>query len=260
MTSTSAPLVFRKLDAAKRYLSEDLFGGPRVVKMSWVINAQKGGTLPFVAALMLWSNNFSAAACLYLVLHGSYGLLWLLKDRVLPDPGWEKRVTFGGAFMMVATVLGPYWIAPVLLVTDVLPSRPHPSAPTMAAAVFVYVIGVVVMMVSDAQKFFTLRLQRGLITTGMFSRVRHPNYAGEMMVYGAFALLVGHWLPWLVLAFVWGVVFSTNIAMKEASMARYPQWPAYKARTGLLVPRLFVPATTTTTETTATTTNAGPAA
>jgi hypothetical protein len=28
---------------------------------------------------------------------------------------------------------------------------------------------------------------------------------------------------------------------KEASMSRYPEWAAYKARTGMLVPRLRVP-------------------
>jgi protein-S-isoprenylcysteine O-methyltransferase Ste14 len=215
--------------------------------MSWVINVQKGGTLPFVAALMIAWNNFSTAAWLYLALHGSYGLIWLLKDRVLPDPNWDRRVTFAGALTTWTTVLGPYWVAPVLLVTDVLPARPDPDAATMGASVLVYATGVVVMMVADAQKFFTLRLQRGLITTGMFSRVRHPNYVGEMMIYGSFALLVGHWLPWLVLAWVWGAVFLTNMVMKEASMARYPAWPDYKARTGMILPRLFSPSTSTTT-------------
>jgi protein-S-isoprenylcysteine O-methyltransferase Ste14 len=73
----------------------------------------------------------------------------------------------------------------------------------------------------------------------MFSRIRHPNYLGEMMLYGSFALLVGHWLPWVVLAWVWGMLFSTNIVMKEVSMARYPEWATYRARTGLLLPRLW---------------------
>ena len=36
----------------RSYLSEDFLGGPRVLKLNWVINFQKGGTLPFVLALM----------------------------------------------------------------------------------------------------------------------------------------------------------------------------------------------------------------
>ena len=37
------------------------------------------------------------------------------------------------------------------------------------------------MIASDAQKYFTLRLKRDLITDGMYRFIRHPNYLGEMM-------------------------------------------------------------------------------
>jgi protein-S-isoprenylcysteine O-methyltransferase Ste14 len=73
----------------------------------------------------------------------------------------------------------------------------------------------------------------------MFARTRNPNYLGEMMIYGAYALLVRHGLPWLVLAWVWGVVFVPNMLLKEASLSRYPGWSAYRAATGLLWPRLL---------------------
>jgi len=71
--------------------------------------------------------------------------------------------------------------------------------------------GVVIMMVSDGQKYFTLKYRSGLITEGMFKRVRHPNYAGEMMIYAAYALLVQHWLPWVVLAYWWSSIFFALI-------------------------------------------------
>jgi Protein of unknown function (DUF1295) len=61
-------------------------------------------------------------------------------------------------------------------------------------------LGCTVMIDDDAQKYFSLRLKPGLITDGMFRHVRHPNYLGEMMVYGSFALMVWHWLPFVVLA------------------------------------------------------------
>jgi steroid 5-alpha reductase family enzyme len=94
------------------------------------------------------------------------------------------------------------------------------------------------MMASDAQKHFTLQVRRGLITTGFFARVSHPNYLGEMILYGAFAVVAGHWIPWIVLAWVWLVLFVPNMLGKEASMSRYPEWADYKARTGMLLPRL----------------------
>ena len=40
------------------------------------------------------------------------------------------------------------------------------------------------------QKYFVLRARRGLITDGLFSRCRNPNYLGEMMIYGSFASMV----------------------------------------------------------------------
>jgi protein-S-isoprenylcysteine O-methyltransferase Ste14 len=223
--------------ALKNHLSTDLFGGPKVIKAAWVINAQKGGTLPFVLALMVLYDVWTPTAWAYAALHGSYGLIWLLKDRVMPDPGWEQRVTFGAAFTMWATVLGPYWIAPWIVVSQ----RVEASPAVLAFAGILYAVGVVVMMASDAQKHFTLKVRRGLITTGFFARVRHPNYLGEMMLYAAFAVVAGHWVPWAVLAWVWGGVFSANIVAKERSMARYPEWPDYVARSGLLLPRVLPP-------------------
>ena len=216
------------------HLGFDLFGGPRVLKAAWVINLQKGGTLLFVLGLMWHFDVWTSTAWTYAALHGSYGLAWLLKDRVLPDPSWERRVTFGGALTMWTLVLGPYWIAPVLLITR----RIEQPAWVLALATVVYALGVIVMMGSDGQKYFTLKERRGLITTGYFARVRHPNYLGEMMLYGSFAALTGHWIPWAVLAWVWLGIFVPNMLRKEESMSRYPEWAAYKARSGFLLPRL----------------------
>ena len=95
------------------------------------------------------------------------------------------------------------------------------------------------MTAADIQKYCTLKIKRGLITDGMFKYVRHPNYLGEMMIYGSFALLAWHWIPVIVLAYFWGTMFLTNMVMKEASMSRYPEWAEYKKRTWWLVPKIL---------------------
>lgn len=217
------------------WLSDDILGGPKVLKASWVINAQKGGTLPFVLVLMWAYDCWTPTAWTYLALHGSYGLCWLLKDAAFPDPNWEKRVTFAGAFFMWAGALALYWISPWLIVSRRI------EAPTwlLGVATLVYVMGVVIMMGSDAQKFFTLKAKRGLISDGFFARIRHPNYLGEMMLYGSFAALTMHWAPWLVLAWIWLGVFVPNMIKKEQSMSRYPEWAAYVRRSGFLLPRVL---------------------
>ena len=220
-----------------RYLLDDFLGGPKLVKLAWAINLQKGGTLAFVLALMLAYGNFTPTAWTYAALHGSYGLVWLLKERVCPDPAWQRRVTVGGALNAWLAVLGPYWVAPYLLVTRRVEQPPW----VLFAATTLYAVGLVLMMASDAQKYFVLRVRRGLITDGFFARTRNPNYLGEMMLYASFAILAGHVAPWLVLAWVWGGTFFPNMAQKDASMSRYPEFAAYKARTGRLFPRLLSP-------------------
>jgi protein-S-isoprenylcysteine O-methyltransferase Ste14 len=219
-----------------RYLSQDFLGGPKFLRLSWIINVQKGGTLPVVAALMLVYDNTTTAAWVYLALHGTYGVCWILKDAAFPDRRWDVPITLGGAVMTFVLVLGLYWVLPFLLISDVLGPRPAPGNPLLAAAVGFHTFGVALMLSADSQRYFTLRERRGLITDGLFRYIRRPNYLGEMMVYGSYALLVRHWSAWAILAWVWLVVFVPNMLTTDAALARHEGWEAYRRRTGLLLP------------------------
>ena len=56
--------------------------GPRA---QWIINFQKGGTLPYVLFLMYYFDHYSVPAYFYAAAHGSYGIIWLIKHFVTPD-------------------------------------------------------------------------------------------------------------------------------------------------------------------------------
>jgi protein-S-isoprenylcysteine O-methyltransferase Ste14 len=229
------------LNRLVQHLSRDAFGGPRVLKLAWVINFQKAGTAPLLALMMWYYGNVAPAAWVYLGLHGSYGLCWLIKDLAVPDRGFQARVTFGGALLSFLLVLGPYWVIAWLMVSDVLgPGHPQPGPALMAACVGLHTIGVALMVGADAQKNAALKLRPGLIVDGLYARVRHPNYLGEMMIYAAYAVMVRHWLAWAILLPIWLLVFLPNMAAQEASLSRHQGWAAYKARTGFLWPRLVV--------------------
>lgn len=45
------------------------------------------------------------------------------------------------------------------------------------------------MLVSDAQKYYTLKYKKGLISDGMFYATRNPNYLGEIMLYRIFDII-----------------------------------------------------------------------
>ena len=239
ITTEKAPHWVAWLSRLNTYMSEDLLGGPKHLKFAWSINLHKGFTAFFVILLMVIYENYSISSWVYLALHGSYGFIWLLKHFSFPDRKWDVRITYG-AFVFVFLLLALYWIAPFLLISDVLPERPETPGWLITLSIGIFSLGVVLMMISDCQKFFTLKFKKGLITEGAFKYVRHPNYLGEMMVYGSFALLCQHWIPWLVLAYYWICLFYVNMRMAEVSLSRYPEWKAYKGRTGLLLPlRIF---------------------
>ncbi|MBE9113545.1 DUF1295 domain-containing protein [Nodosilinea sp. LEGE 07298] len=204
------------------------------MKVKHVINLHKGATAVYIAALMVVYQNFGVGPWVYLALHGTYGLLWLLKDRLYPDKQWEQPISLGaGAFTF--GFLGLYWVAPFLLISQGV----EPPLPLVAAAIALNILGVFLHYVSDAQKYFTLKYQPGLITEGLFARCRNTNYLGEILIYFSFALLAMHWLPFAILGLVAALVFVPNMRKKDESLSRYPAFADYKARSGLLLPQLF---------------------
>ena len=197
-------------------------------------NLHKGTTAIVVLALMFAYDNFTLGPWVYLALHGTYGLLWLLKDRIYPDKQWEMEVGLGqGAFIFVFLLL--YWVAPFLLIS----SGSVPPLPLVAAAIALNILGVFLHFVSDAQKYYTLKYRSGLITEGFFARCRNTNYLGEVLIYVAFAMLAQHWIPFVILGIVAAMIFIPNMLKKDKSLSRYPEFAAYQAQSGLIWPQFW---------------------
>jgi protein-S-isoprenylcysteine O-methyltransferase Ste14 len=241
---TSAPSWAARIDQFNRWLLHDLGGGPRPLKFSWVINFQKAGTFPVLGLMMLYYKDrtpaaTSTAAFVYLALHGAYGLAWWIKDLAFPDPNWQVRITLPASFL-TALSLSVYWAFGWLLISGTSAARyPLDAGLWYCLCISVCLIGCVVMIAADAQKYFTLKLRPGLICDGMFRYVRHPNYLGEMLIYGSLAALVWHWFPAAALACIWGELFAVNMILKEASLSRHPGWSEYKRRSWWLLPGLL---------------------
>jgi len=228
-----------RLKTLADYLTTDFLGGPKIWQLSWVINFQKAGTFVFVAWLMWFYQNFSTAAFVYLALHGSYGFVWLLKDFNFPDTGWQKKVTIAGGLVAFFGVLFWYWVIAWLLISQPqTPDYPLSQNLWFALCISLCVLGCVIMIAADAQKYYTLKYQKGLIDSGIHKFIRHPNYLGEMMIYTAFGLLAWHWAAVVILVSVWLLVFWPNMVAKEHSLSRYPEWKKYKQRSGWLLPYL----------------------
>jgi protein-S-isoprenylcysteine O-methyltransferase Ste14 len=213
-----------------------------MVTVNWVINAHKFLVTPIVLALMWYFHDWNTAAFLYLGLHGTYTVLWLVKQSVFADKRFAQPIPLRIAVFTPFLPLMAYMIGPYLLISE------HTVPPNwvFAVAPFLCLAGVFLHYVSDAQKFFVLQLRKGLIEDGLFARTRNPNYLGEVLIYGSFALASWHWQPALVLA-GWFLYFVRNMRRKDRAMSRHPEFAAYKDRTGMLLPSLRIRGTALTT-------------
>ena len=86
---------------------------------------------------------------------------------------------------------------------------------------------------------------KGFISSGMWSKVRHPNYAAEqamwIVIYFFSVAATGKWINWsmagcvlLLLLFQGSSDFSEKI-----SSSKYPEYKEYQKRVPRFLPRLW---------------------
>jgi hypothetical protein len=83
-----------------------------------------------------------------------------------------SQVTLGSFIFSFVGVLGLYWIAGYIVVAH----RVEVSPALMCFCVMLHTLGVVIMMAADTQKYFVLKVKKGLIADGWFWNCRNPNY------------------------------------------------------------------------------------
>ena len=205
------------------------------MKQKHFIDSHKGATLVAVLGLMAYYDQWeNRTLWLYLATHGLYGLLWIHKSISFGDKQWEQPTGIGYG-LVIWVGLSLYWIAPWLIASRGFEAPPW----VMGLAVGMFGLGVFYHFASDMQKHTQLALKRGLITTGLWSRTRNPNYFGEFLIYAGFSALAVHWAPFAALAIFISAVWVPNMLRKDKSISRYPEFAEYKKRTGLFFPRLF---------------------
>ena len=109
----------------------------------------------------------------------------------------------------------------------------------MFVCIMTYTTGVMLMMLTDAQKYLVLREKKGLITHCMQGWSRNMNYLGEIMLYASFGILVQRWEAWMIFSYMWGIIFVLRMSLKEYSLSKKPGFHEYQQKTWLLLPKLF---------------------
>jgi len=206
------------------------------MKHKFFIDSNKGFTPIFFLILMVYFKQWdNPTAWLYLALHGSYGILWVMKSNIFPDKTWERPVSWlYGLLTWFGLCL--YWVGGWIVFSQAI----RAPAWWLGFCATIYIFGVFLHFASDMQKHTSLKYNPNhLITDELFSRVRNMNYFGELLIYAGFGLLALSWLPIAILLLWVAVIWLPNMARKDRSLARYPEFEAYRKRTKLFIPYIY---------------------
>lgn len=122
---------------------------------------------------------------------------------------------------------------------------------TIWLAVIVMLIGLAIETIADQQKQDVKRINRDAFCyIGLFKRIRHPNYLGEIIFHSGFfwgtvasaELTYPLILSGLGTGWVFAMMCNEAIVLDRKQLQRYgnkKEFEDYRNRTGLLLPRLF---------------------
>jgi steroid 5-alpha reductase family enzyme len=206
------------------------------IKQKYPIDFAKSITWLVVIGLIYYFNQFNnLTAWIYFCLHGSYGIMWVMKSNIFPDKTWEKKAGIPYTILIIFGLM-IYW-APAFIITM---SSHEASLEIIVGAIILFSFGIFYHFVSDMQKYIYLKYNSGLITDGLWKQCRHPNYFGELLIYSSFLLLTiesSLWLlPVLILGIFICIIWVPGMKRIDRSLSRFDGHEAYKKKTAFIIP------------------------
>ncbi|MGE5741309.1 MAG: DUF1295 domain-containing protein [Candidatus Aminicenantes bacterium RBG_16_66_30] len=156
---------------------------------------------------------------------------------------WGRAVVVK-SFVYIFMLQGFLMLVVSLPITVVFGSPPRPLGALEILGALVFAAGFAFEVIGDRQLAAHLRdpANKGLLMTrGLWSTTRHPNYFGEAALWWGIGLIAlpsaNGWLGLLgPLAITLLLVFVSGVPLLERKYAGRPDWEAYKSRTSMFVP------------------------
>jgi protein-S-isoprenylcysteine O-methyltransferase Ste14 len=174
---------------------------------------------------------------IYLCLHVSYCLWWLLEQWLYP----QRRQIFNepvGAFGFVFVLLfvGIFYALPgYLAFTNPVPL----SMAAAAVALPLYIFGTLINTSADVQKLTAKQFGAGLVRDSIWRFSRNINYFGDLLRYLSFSVVAGSLWAYLVPGTV-ALLYLQRIFQKEQAMSeKYQDYAEYKQSSTRLIPFIW---------------------
>ena len=202
------------------------------------INWAKIVTIALIFLLIALFGIDGQRQILYACMHISYCTWWLLEQKIYPDRCrqiFTEKVDASG-FIAALLIVGVFYTLPAFL-AFVNPTELSITATAIALPLFYF--GSLINTAADIQKTTSKAVGTGLVRTGIWSRVRHVNYTGDLMRYLSFSVIAGSFWAFLVPLSIL-LLYIQRIRNKEISMKnKYQDFSDYKLRSYRLIPGVW---------------------
>jgi len=202
------------------------------------INIAKATTIVLLISFALIFGIHDWRQVIYLCLHISYCLWWLIEQWFYPQ---RSKVIFNQTVGVIGLILSLIIIGFLYTLPGYLAFiNPNPiSFITVAIAIPLFYFGSLINAVADVQKLTAKQYGEGLVTDNIWRFSRNINYFGDLLRYLSFAIVSGSpWgyvVPGLVL-----IIYLQRIFKKEQTMSeKYPNYQDYQNNTPRLIPFIW---------------------
>lgn len=211
--------------------------GASAITQLTAINAAKVLTVICLAACAIVFGISDLRQVIYLCLHVSYCLWWLLEQWFFPTRKEIFNEPIGvGGFIFTLLFVGLFYALPgYLAFTNPLPI----SAIAIAIAIPLYIFGTLINTSADVQKLTAKQYGAGLVQDGVWRFARNINYFGDLLRYLSFSVVAGSSWAYLVPGTI-ALLYLQRISQKEQAMSgKYGEYAAYQQSSSRLIPFLW---------------------
>ncbi len=201
------------------------------------INTAKISTIVLLIAFALIFGIQDFRQVIYMCLHISYCLWWLVEQWFYP----QRRQIFGepvgvGGFIASLLFIGALYSLPgYLAFTNPMPL----SLITTAIVLPMFMFGTLINACADIQKMTAKQYGAGLVSDGIWRFARNINYFGDLLRYLSFSIVAGSIWAYIVPTLI-GIIYLQRIVQKEQSMPqKYQEYADYQRSSSRLIPFIW---------------------
>ena len=234
-------LIFRKND-----LADVLWGPAFILSALSAIHFGAPGGFPAASARTVLLLSILTVWAIRLFVHVGWRNLTHTKEDIR-YLNWRKS---WGRHWLLRSYFQVFVLQPLILYVFLTPvllsiaAEPGPLTWNLEVGIMVAILGLLFEAIADEQlrRFKRNPSNKGkLMTTGLWSWSRHPNYFGEVLQWwGIWIMVIDLPMGWATIVSPIGVTYLilkvSGVSMLEAIMQSRPGFEAYARRTSIFIP------------------------